>query len=247
MYRMIARFTGMNYAATALRATDFGLDAGALLEEIRRTEPALVFLAVPNNPTGNVFDEADVTSIIRAAPGLVVIDEAYSPFTDSSFLPRLGEHPNLLVMRTVSKMGLAGLRLGLLTGPREWIDEIDKTRLPYNVNVLTQVSATFALEHKALLDEQTRQIRAHRARLLEALAQIPGITPYPSEANFILCRMPEGQSARIFSGLKERRILVKNLDNAHRLLQDCLRVTVGTPGENEAFLAALRDVLPATA
>lgn len=247
MYRMIAQFTGMNYAATALRATDFGLDAGALLHAIRETEPALVFLAVPNNPTGNVFDEGDVSRVIQAAPGLVVIDEAYGPFTDSSFLPRLGEHPNLLVMRTVSKMGLAGLRLGVLAGPREWIDEIDKTRLPYNINVLTQASAAFALQHKALLDEQTQQIRTDRDTLLEALTRLPGITPYPSEANFILCRLPAGQSARIFAGLKDRRILVKNLDNAHDLLKDCLRVTVGTPDENDAFLAAMRDLLPANA
>jgi histidinol-phosphate aminotransferase len=245
MYRMIAQFTDMNYAATPLRATDFALDTEALLRAMRETEPAILFLAVPNNPTGNAFDAEDLVRVIRAAPGLVVIDEAYAPFCSTSFLPRLGEHPNLLVMRTVSKMGLAGLRLGLLSGPREWIDEIDKTRLPYNINVLTQVSATFALEHKALLDSQTEQIREDRARLFAVLEQLPGVTAYPSEANFILCRMPGGRGSRVFAGLKEHRILVKNLDGAHPLLQDCLRVTVGTAGENQAFLDALREVLHA--
>ena len=245
MYRMIARFTGMHYTATPLRATDFGLDLQALLQAIAETEPALVFLAVPNNPTGNAFARADVQRIIRAAPGLVVIDEAYGPFIDSSFLPQLGEYPNLLVMRTVSKMGLAGLRLGLLAGPREWIDEIDKTRLPYNINVLTQVSATFALEHKALLDGQTRQIRENRASLFAALAQLTGITAYPSEANFVLFRTREGRGPRVFAGLKEHRILVKNLDGTHPLLRDCLRVTVGTAEENRAFLEAMRDLLSA--
>ncbi len=198
-----------------------------------------MFLAVPNNPTGNLFDEGDLLRIIEAAPGLVVIDEAYAPFTDLSFLNRLGHTPNLLVMRTVSKMGLAGLRLGLLAGPQPWIDEIDKIRLPYNINILTQASAEFAMAHKSLLDEQTQQIRRDRESLFQELAAMPGIEPYPSDANFILFRTREGRGSEIHGELRQKGILIKNLDGAHPMLKDCLRVTVGTAEENRQFLNAL--------
>ena len=243
MYRMIALFAGMDYVGVPLRADDFSLDLPAVLEALERHRPALTYIAYPNNPTGNLFDPAAIAQIIAAAPGLVIVDEAYAPFTDASFLPRLGEWPNLLVMRTVSKMGLAGLRLGYLAGPPDWLTEIDKTRLPYNINVLTQASAAFALAHKGVLDQQTATIRAERTGLFEALAAIPGLRPYPSEANFILVRLPEGQATPTFQGLKARGVLVKNLHGAHPLLTDCLRITVGTPQENAAFLEALKAVL----
>lgn len=239
MYRMIALFAGMEYLGVPLRPHDFSLDLPAVLEALEREVPALTFIAYPNNPTGNLFDTQAIERIIEAAPGLVVLDEAYAPFTDQSFLPRLGDWPNLLVLRTLSKMGLAGLRLGYLAGPKEWLGELDKTRLPYNINCLTQVSAAFALHHKCVLDEQTRAIRAERARLFDVLAKIPGIRPYPSEANFILLRLPAGSADACFAGLKARGVLVKNLNGAHPLVADCLRVTVGTPDENGAFLAAL--------
>ena len=173
----------------------------------------------------------------------MIVDEAYAPFTDASFLARLGDWPNLLVMRTVSKMGLAGLRLGYLAGPPAWLDQIDKTRLPYNINVLTQVGAAFLLGHKARFDEQTQLIRQERQRLFAALAALPGVHPYPSEANFILARVTPGRADDLFQALKARGILIKNLNGAHPLLADCLRVTVGTPEENAAFLAALGAAL----
>jgi histidinol-phosphate aminotransferase len=243
MYRMIATFAGMRYCGVPLRADDFALDRPALLEAIARERPAVVFVAQPNNPTGNRFDEAALVEVIEAAPGLVVIDEAYAPFTDASLLPRLGEWSNLVVMRTVSKMGLAGLRLGYLAGPAAWLAEFDKVRLPYNINVLTQRAAELALRHKPVLDAQTLAIRAERGRLHAALAAIDGVTPFPSEANFILLRVPAGRAKAVFEGLRARGILVKNLDGAHPLLADCLRVTVGTPDENAAFLSALRDAI----
>ena len=137
MYRMIATWCGMDYVGVPLREDDFSLDMPALLQAIREQQPVLVFLAFPNNPTGNLFAEADMLALLEAAPGLVVVDEAYAPFADSSFMSRLGQHDNLLVMRTVSKLGLAGLRLGLLAGPSAWLEEIDKLRMPYNINVLT--------------------------------------------------------------------------------------------------------------
>lgn len=243
MYRMIALFTGMGYTGVALRPDDFSLDLPAILQALERERPALTFIAYPNNPTGNLFESKAIAQIVEAAPGLVILDEAYAPFTDHSFLPRLGEWPNLLVLRTLSKMGLAGLRLGYLAGPEDWITEIDKTRLPYNINCLTQASAAFALRHKAVLDEQTLAIRAERTRLFDALERIPGVRPYPSQANFILLRLPSGMGEDCFAGLKTHGVLVKNLNGAHPLLSDCLRVTVGTPEENGAFLSALTAVL----
>jgi histidinol-phosphate aminotransferase len=242
MYRMIAAFAGMRYRGVPL-ADDFSLDTEATLAAILQHQPAIVFLAYPNNPTGTLFSAAAVEAVIQAAPGLVVVDEAYAPFTDASFMARLGEFPNLLVLRTVSKMGLAGLRLGLLVGPAAWLGEIDKVRLPYNINALTQASALFALEHKATLDEQTEQIRRDRAHLFSALAAIDGIQPYPSEANFILFRTPSARAGAVFESLKAQGVLIKNLGAAGGRLQDCLRVTVGTPAENAAFLAALRKAL----
>ncbi len=243
MYRMIGLFAGMDYVGVPLQAEDFSIDLPAVLEAIEREQPALVYLAYPNNPTGNRFDADDMVRIIEAAPGLVIVDEAYAPFTDSSFMGLVGDWDNLLVMRTVSKMGLAGLRLGYLVGPPDWLAEIDKVRLPYNINVLTQVSAAFALRHKAVFDEQTRTIRAERARLQEALHRIPGLHPYPSEANFILTRVPEGRAGALFDGLKQAGILIKNLDGAHPLLADCLRFTVGTPDENAALVRALEGAM----
>lgn len=244
MYRMIAQVLGLTFAGVPLKA-DFALDLDAMLEAIERHQPAVVFLAYPNNPTGNLFDAAAVRRIIAEAPGLVVVDEAYAAFASDSFMGALGEYPNLLVLRTVSKMGLAGLRLGLLAGPPAWLNEIDKTRLPYNINVLTQASAEFALEHRDVLDAQTARIRADRAALLAALAEFTGLTVYPSEANFILFRTPAGQADAIFTGLRERGILIKNLSGAGGALADCLRVTVGTPEENAAFLAVLGQLLAA--
>jgi histidinol-phosphate aminotransferase len=239
MYRMIALFAGMEYAGVPLAAEDFSLDLPAVLEAMDREQPAVTFLAYPNNPTGNLFDADAVERVIDAAPGLVVIDEAYAPFTDRSYLPRLGDWPNLLVMRTVSKMGLAGLRLGYLAGPAQWLRQIDKTRLPYNINVLTQASAAFAMRHKGVLDAQTDRIRGERNRMFDALSRLGDVRPYPSEANFILLRTPEGSAGDVFSSLKADGVLIKNLDGTHPLLADCLRVTVGRREENDAFLTAL--------
>ena len=245
MFRLIATFCGMRYVGVPLAADDFGLDLPAVLQALDAQQPAVVFLAYPNNPTGNLFDAAAVEQIIRAAPGLVVVDEAYAPFTDASFMPRLGAFDNLVVMRTVSKLGLAGLRLGLLAGPPAWLDEFDKVRLPYNINVLTQASAEFALRHKAVFDRQTAQIRAERPRLSKALAAHAGVTVYPSEANFLLVRTPPGRARPWFDGLRQRGVLIKNLDGAHPLLTDCLRPTVGTPAENDALIEALAHTVAA--
>lgn len=242
MYRMIATLVGMGYVGVPL-GRDFDLDLESTLAAIADHEPAVIFLAYPNNPTGNLFDRSAMERILEAAPGLVVVDEAYAPFADASFMERLGDYDNLLVLRTVSKMGLAGLRLGLLVGPAPWLQELDKTRLPYNINVLTQASGEFALAHVGVLEEQARQIRADRGRLLEELDSLAGVTAYPSDANFILFRVAPGRADGVFSSLREQGVLIKHMGAATGPLADCLRVTVGRPEENEAFLAALRRAL----
>ncbi len=240
MFRMIATFVGMRFAGVPLKA-DFTLDGPALLSALEREIPALVFLAYPNNPTGNHFDAEVLEEVIRRAPGLVVIDEAYFPFTDRSFLPRLLEYPNLLVMRTVSKLGLAGIRLGFLSGPAGIVNQIDKVRLPYNISMLDQAVAMEVLAHGEVLQIQANLIRQQRGVLARQLSTIAGVTVYPSDANFLLFRV--AQAPRIFDGLRHRGILIKNLSAAHPLLADCLRVTVGTSEENQRFLDALQDTL----
>ncbi len=236
MFRMIAGFAGLRFAGVPLTG-DFALDEAALLGAIRAEQPALIFIAYPNNPTGNLFDAAVIARVIAAAPGIVVVDEAYHAFAGASFMPRLAEFPNLLVMRTLSKLGLAGLRLGLLAGRTDWLHHIDKLRLPYNINVLTQCIAAEVLQHDAVLESQAAAIRAERAQLLGALQAMPAVTAYPSDANFILFRV--AGAPRVFDGLKQHGVLVKNLHGSHPLLADCLRVTVGAPAENARFLQAL--------
>jgi histidinol-phosphate aminotransferase len=172
-----------------------------------------------------------------------VVDEAYAPFAGASFMSELPAHDNLLVLRTVSKLGLAGLRLGLLAGQPEWLAEINKTRLPYNISAINQVTGCFALAHKAVFDEQAAWICAQREELFAGLRSMPELSVYPSAANFILFRTPAGRADAIFAGLKAAGILVKNLHGSAAALQDCLRVTVGMPAENAAFLAALRELV----
>ena len=242
MYRMIATFAGLDYCGVPLQA-DFSLDLPAMLAAIEAEQPALIFLAWPNNPTGNLFAVSDIEAILAAAPGLVVIDEAYHAFAEQSFMPRLAEFENLLVMRTLSKLGLAGLRLGLLAGANAWIEQLDKVRLPYNINALTQATTAFVLSHDDVLMAQSAKIREQRQQLQSALAELPGIEPYPSAANFILFRVPAGSADKIFWGLQSRGVLIKNMSHAGEALRDCLRVTVGRADENVAFLNALRAAL----
>lgn len=243
MYRQIAVVAGLRFAGVRLQA-DFALDADAMLAAVDACQPAVVFLACPNNPTGNLFDREVVAAIMARAPGLVVIDEAYAPFTERSHLPEL-ESPggNLLVLRTLSKTGFAGLRLGLLAGPPDWLNEIEKTRLPYNISTLNQMTGEFALRHYPVFAGQATTLRADREALFAQLRQRPGLEVYPSAANFILFRTPPGRASAVYAGLKARGILVKNLDGSDAALADCLRVTVGRPEENRAFLEALTSLL----
>ena len=255
MYKMIATFTGMRYVGVPLTIRsggktsgsnstaqgDFALDVPAMLAMIRRERPALIFLSYPNNPTGNLFSAEAVTQIIESSPGLVVLDEAYYAFASDSFIPHLERYANLLVMRTFSKLGMAGLRLGFLAGNAAWLGELEKLRLPYNVGVLPQLVAGKLLSHHGLLLQQAEQIKQDRENLYLQLSGISALRVYPSEANFLLFRVANADG--VFDGLKQRGVLVKNLNGAHPLLRDCLRVTVGTPDENERFMLALKESL----
>ncbi len=238
MYGMDATFSGMRAVPVPLRE-DFSLDAAAFAARMQEERPALVFIAYPNNPTGVLYPEEEVLEIVRAAPGLVVLDEAYHVFAGKSFMPRLAQFPNLLVLRTVSKLGLAGIRLGYLAGSPQWIGELNKVRQAYNVNVLTQAAAMFVLERLEVLEEQAALIRGERARLQAALAELKGIQVFPSEANFFLVRVPDAD--RSYEALRRQGVLVRNLNSP--ALRNCLRVTVGTPDENRILLTALREAL----
>ena len=217
---------------------DFSFDADAFIERMKVEKPALVFLAYPNNPTGVLYEEKDIERVIRACPGLVVVDEAYHVFAGRTFMSRLAEFSNLLVLRTVSKLGLAGIRLGYLAGPPAWIGELDKVRQVYNVNVLTQAAASFVLERLEVLEAQAAQIRKDREALKTELEKLKGVTVFPSAANFFLVRVADAPAT--FEALRRQGVLVRNL---HPGVKDCLRVTVGTPDENRILLTALREAL----
>jgi histidinol-phosphate aminotransferase len=239
MYRISAIAAGLRPVGVALRP-DFSLDEPAVMRALESQRPALTWIAYPNNPTGNLFPRESVLRIVDAAPGLVVVDEAYYAFAGgATLLGELGRRENLVVVRTVSKLGLAGLRLGCAIGPRSWLEPFEKLRLPYNVNVLSSAAAELLLSHREVLEEQTRRLVADRA-VLESGLDALGIERFPSAANFVLARVADGPAA--FEGLRQRGILVRTLHGSHPLLAHCLRFTVGTPEENHRLLEALRSI-----
>lgn len=238
MYGANANLCRMRAVAVPTRA-DFSLDRDAFIARMREHDPALVFIAYPNNPTGVLYSEADIVAIVRAAEGVVVLDEAYHAFAQKTFMPRLAEFPNLVVMRTVSKLGLAGIRLGYLAARPQWVEQFDKVRQAYNVNALTQAAALHMLERLPVLEEQAARIRAERSALGAALGAISGVTVYPSEANFFMIRVHDAE--RVYTALRAQGVLVRNLGGSD--LPGCLRVTVGTPAENRILLTALREAL----
>ncbi|HEY1229213.1 MAG TPA: histidinol-phosphate transaminase [Ramlibacter sp.] len=240
MYAMSAQLQGLRFVPVDL-TPDFELDEAAMLAAIGQHQPSIVYLAYPNNPTANLWDDAAMERIVQAAPGLVVIDEAYQPFASRSYLDRLARHDHVLLMRTLSKFGLAGVRIGYLVGRSALVAEIDKVRPPYNVSVLHAEAALFALEHADVFDAQAAELRSERGRLLQALAGMPQVKAWRSDANMVLVRVPD--AARAFEGMKARGVLVKNVSKMHPLLANCLRLTVGTVDENTQMLAALQASL----
>jgi histidinol-phosphate aminotransferase len=240
MYDVSTRLAGMDYVPVSLKP-DFSLDTQAMLQAIAQHRPALVWIAYPNNPTGNAFDRAAIEQILAAAPGLVVLDEAYQPFADDSWMGQLPHHDKLVVMRTVSKLGLAGIRLGYMAAAPRWIEQFDKVRPPYNISSLDEAAAEFALEHLDALQAQADRIRADRQGLMTALAAIPGVQAYPSAANFVLVRVADGP--RTMAAMRAQGVLVKDVGKMSPILSNCLRLTVGTMQENALMLAALQSAL----
>ncbi|TFY98973.1 histidinol-phosphate transaminase [Ramlibacter humi] len=240
MYAMSAQLQGLKFIPVDL-TPDFELDERAMLSAIEQHQPSIVYLAYPNNPTANLWDDAVVEKIVQAAPGLVVIDEAYQPFASRTYADRITRHDHVLLMRTMSKFGLAGVRIGYMIGRSALVAQIDKVRPPYNVSVLNCEAALFALEHAKVFEDQAAELRRQRGLLLERLSKLPGVKAWRSDANMILVRVPDATQA--FEGMKGRGVLVKNVSRMHPLLAQCLRLTVGTAEENAQQLKALQESL----
>ena len=243
MYEMSAKLQGLKFVGVPT-TVDFELDGDAMLAAIAQHRPAITYIAHPNNPSANLFDAGVIASIVAAVGeqgGLVVFDEAYQPFSSSTWMDRVAQHEHVLVMRTLSKFGLAGVRLGYMVGAAALIDEIDKVRPPYNISALNAEATLFALEHADEFAKQAALLRSERTRLQTALQAIAGVKPFPSEANMILVRVPD--SKRCFEGMKARGVLVKNIAGQHPLLANCVRLTVGTPEENTLMIDALKASL----
>jgi len=238
MYENIARWLKRPVASLPLKS-DFSLDAMAFLNMCAREKASLAFLACPNNPTGNMWPREDVQKIADNFRGLLVIDEAYGPFAGQTYSDMIGR--NVLLLRTFSKLGMAGLRLGYALGDAEIITDLNKVRLPYNINSLTQISVSFFLDHYAIFEEQAKNICQERERMHASLAGLKKVEVFPSQANFLLLRVAKADA--VFAGLKDAGILIKNLHAKGSLLENCLRVTIGLPEENDRFINAFKELI----
>lgn len=241
MYKLISQFIGVGVIEVPLTET-FSLQIDRVCDSIHKSNPSIVFLACPNNPTGTLWSIDDVEQIIQISSGLVVIDEAYAPFASYSMMSLVNKYQNALILRTFSKMGLAGLRFGWMAGASQWINELNKLRLPYNINTLTQVSVLFALQNITRFNKQAIQICRQREVLFSKMEKIEGLRVFPSEANFILLKVLKSTANEVFSRLLDQKVMIKNVADDN-LLGNCLRVTVGTEKENELFLTALKKSL----
>jgi histidinol-phosphate aminotransferase len=257
MYAMSAQLQGLDFIGVPLTA-NFALDVPAMVQAIHTRQPAIVYLAYPNNPTANLWDAGDMAQVIaaaKAAGSIVAVDEAYQPFSSRTYLDVIranpAEHSHVLLMRTMSKFGLAGVRMGYMMGAKELIAQVDKVRPPYNISVLNYECALFALAHQEVFAAQAQDIREQRERLMGNLRAIPALTVFESDANMILVRIEVGQNStteadraqKVFDGMKARGVLVKNVSKMHPLLAHCLRLTVGTFDENSKMIVALQESL----
>ena len=240
MYELIARAQGLRFEGVPL-GPRFEPDLPALIEAIERSRPKVVFLATPNNPTGGVFSEAEIFKILAVAPGLVVVDEAYGPYAGRTMLPYLVDQERLVILRSLSKIGLAGLRIGYLVAHPALTAELEKVRLPFNLNSFSQAAAVVLLSHHEWIDANVREVIQERARMMNRLVALPGVEAFPSAANFILFRTTR-PGDDLFEVLLQQGVLVRNVGSAPGL-QDCLRVTVGTKAENDQFMEALTKAL----
>jgi histidinol-phosphate aminotransferase len=238
MYGIIAQALGEKKLEIPLDKK-FNFDLKGMLKIIKKDKPKLIFLSSPNNPTGNSFSSDRILEIIRQSKGLVVVDEAYQQFSDrKSFLPLIKKYKNLIVLRTLSKIGFAGLRVGFMIADEDIINEVNKVRLPFNLNSLSQKVAIDALQNKKQMQSSIRSIITERKRLFKEMKKMDSVKPYPSDANFILFKV--GDADKIYKSLLKKAVLVRNMTGA---VDGCLRVTIGTPKENAAFLKALKQLL----
>ncbi|MBN2653882.1 MAG: histidinol-phosphate transaminase [Nitrospirae bacterium] len=238
MYSIISKSFGVKFVGVPLNK-DFDLDEAKMLNAVKKINPKLIFLSNPNNPTGNCFSSETILKIIRASKGIVIVDEAYQPFaSESGFMPMLNDLPNLVILRTLSKIGFAGLRTGFAAANPLIINELNKVRLPYNVNALSQSAAIEGLKNKKERKINIKKIVSERQRLYDGLCSINGIEAYPSEANFILFKTASADT--IFNELLSKGILIKNISGA---IKGCLRVTVGNEKENSIFLKTLENIV----
>ena len=237
--KIAAEIVGLRYVEVSTSAEDFDLDVERIIEVVEAISPSLIFLASPNNPTGKAVKRIDLERICRSSKGLVVLDEAYWRFSQRSFVSLVESFENLLVLQTLSKVGFAGLRVGMLYGPKPWVDLIDKIRMPYNINSLSQAGAMFVLSQEKLIFKNIQEVIREREWMLDQLSSIKNLKVWPSEANFVLVRPTRKSGTEVFSKLKSKGFLVKDLSGSHPELIDCLRITVGNHKENTGFIEAL--------
>lgn len=240
MYEITSRALAQEVVTVPL-IDDFDLDADSMIRRARQRKARVIFLACPNNPTGNRFPDSAVQKILQNTNAAVVIDEAYYSFSGKTWLRRLDRYPNMILLRTLSKIGFAGLRVGVLTASQDVVNELNKIRLPYNINSLSQIAGVTALKQKTIINRQISTLISERKKLYNELSRLPGVTAFPSETNFVLLRTASDATA-IQKKLKAAGILIKDL-NRPGPLKNCLRVTIGTPEENRAFLKKLKNIL----
>lgn len=239
MYGILAKLWGSEVLGVPLTSR-FDIQSDGILSAAKARDRNIIFICYPNNPTGTSFSREAILDIIENSGALVVMDEAYYEFSGKTFLPLLGKYENLILLRTFSKaFGLAGLRTGYMIAGSDVINEIMKVKMVYNINSLSQKIALILLEHRKEIAPYLEKILQERKRLTQQLDKLDGIEPFPSDANFILFRAKPDAEA-VFSKLLENGILIRNL-NEPGLLHNCLRVTVGKPEENDAFLNVLKD------
>ena len=241
LYALMGQITGADIRTVYIKA-DMSFDVDRLVEESAHPDVRLVVLCSPNNPTGSMISPDDTATVAKATQGLVVVDEAYYEFGGVSCIELLDRHPNLVITRTFSKaLGAAGLRLGYLAADPALVREIEKVKLPYNVNAISLLAARKLIAQEALIEERASLIRSERQRVFESLQEMSGIRPYPSHANFVLFEA-ERPVAEIFHGLIDRGVLIRDVSR-YPMLERGMRVTIGLPEENDAFLDALGEVL----
>ena len=237
MYGITAQCLGLNPVSFPLN-DNWDFEAQPALDVLAEQKAKIVFISYPNNPTGNCFSEQAIQQIIEQFEGIVVLDEAYQDFSGKTFLKQMEKHNNLVILRSLSKIGLAGLRVGYGIFPTLLAEQVNKVRLPYNSNTVSQWVATELLNNFTSVQNQIHSILDERNRLMDELSKFPSITVYPSNSNFILFR---DSKDGVFNKLKENGILLRNL-SSHPRLKNCLRVTIGTKQENDQFLNQLRKV-----